>query len=198
MERFITLRTACLAVGMAVAIGLAGLASAAAPQLGGIQMFIFGDKLENVIREVVRSRKVSLKISSKVEGYISNRNLSGTQQDVLDALGGEFNYEWFEHNGTLYVSSRQEATTRVIELGELRGPTVLDALRNAGLETDRFPIRVLQDNKTMVLSGPPSYVALSEAIVQSLRPPKGEQAAPALSNIVTIYRGMQRESVAID
>ena len=160
-------------------------------------VFVFDDKIENFIKELIKDEKLSAKISRKVRGKVIRRKLIGSRDEILNKISKEFNFEWFVYDRTLYISNRSETTTRVIALDKLKMENVLNALKAAGLQLDRFPIRNMADRKTFIISGPPSYVALVETIISSLQAPKGK-TVPKLGNFVTVYKGSEKFEINLD
>lgn len=161
-----------------------------------VGFYVFQDKIDGVIKQLVNREKISAKISDTVSGTIERRKFQGTKTSILNELSQEFNFEWFIYNNTIYVSDRSEATTRIVNLNTLSMKDVLAALKDADLSQDQFTINYLSNQKTFVVTGPPTYVALVEAIVGQLAQPEEKKATETGS--VTIYRGTARDDVRID
>ncbi len=156
-----------------------------------VNLFIFEDKITNILREISRHRGIVIKISDKVKGYIRKRRLSGTFKATLNELSSDHDFEWFLYEKTLYVSNKSEKQTHFPKLGKLSYDQVIKSIRSSGLELDRFQIKLLDDKNSIILSGPPSYVAIVETIIETLQFP-GKDAKKRIAQkipTVLIYKG---------
>lgn len=163
-----------------------------------IKLFIFKDKIANVLKELVKTDGFSTKISDKIRGDLERRQLVGSLNNILNELSREYDFDWFVHSKTLYVSDRSEKITRVVKLDKLDVDSVMAALNYSDLVFERFPIIPSEDKKSFVISGPPNYVALAEAIVASRQNPAEGEETNTLNDTISIYRGIKRTDEKID
>ncbi|MEM7620558.1 MAG: hypothetical protein AAF228_08850 [Pseudomonadota bacterium] len=154
-----------------------------------LKIYVFKDKIKNVIQEIASKHNFATKFSGSLKGIVERRKLVGTRDEIFDELSKQYSFEWFVHNNSLYISNKSETTTRVITLEGIRGNRALSALKKAQLSLDKFVVNVMDENNTFIVTGPPNYVALIEAVMSSLKKP---ERLTNTFNSVTIYRGTQK------
>ncbi len=158
------------------------------------KFYVFSSKVTDFIKDLVRDDNISIKMSSKVKGRLNKRKLNGTRENILDRLAREFEFDWFLHDRMLYISNQSESVKRHINLGGLPANDVEKVLENAGLDLQRFPIRHINGGKSLIVSGPPSYVALIETVIEKIQVPKEEEKPVIVdpSKKVILWRGVKR------
>lgn len=137
-------------------------------------------------------------ISGKVTGRLRNVRISGTTADVLDQISNMLSLDWFEFNGVIYISSREQATTRIIRLGDLTADDTYDALEESGLKLARYPIQVASEGTALAISGPPKMLALAEAVIESIPPAPIAARNVASPKTVIERRGIQTTTVIVN
>ncbi|MEL6573708.1 MAG: hypothetical protein AAFQ64_18800 [Pseudomonadota bacterium] len=125
-----------------------------------------------LLREVARDRGASIISSSKARGIVRDIVLRGTLPDILNSLAETYGLDWFYYNDVYYVSSDEEAATRVIGLGHVTPEAAIAALQKAGLwQEDRSAASTFEDG-VLILTGPPQQLALVESVIQYVRDAK--------------------------
>jgi len=85
----------------------------------------------------------------------------------LDRLGDAQGLDWFVHQGVLHISARSSAVSERIALGPQSPSDAKDALIGIGLFESRFGWGEFDsDPPTVLVSGPPAYVALVRRVLQ--------------------------------
>lgn len=146
---------------------------------------------------IARDVGMRLDLSSKVHGVLAGIRLTGSSDGILDDATNKLGLDWFAFNGVIYVSSRPEAMTRIVRLGNLKSGKVLTVLTESGLAVDRLDIKPSADGTSLALSGPPKLLALAEAMIEGIPPAPVERVAESEARIVTIRRGNESEKVRL-
>jgi type III secretion protein C len=110
-------------------------------------------------------------ISPDIKGTLSSRRVSGTAEDILKAIALNGDIDVFRFNDTIYVSAAAEATTRLILLRDIGFENAIAGLAQSGLVIDQYPVTIAAEGQAMAITGPPTYIALIEAVIQSLSQP---------------------------
>lgn len=125
--------------------------------------------LAAVFKEISLDTSTTIVATPKTRGSASNLSLVGSVDEILTDLARQHGLDWFTYNDVYYVSSRQEATTRVINLGDISPHEAIAALEGAGLwQANRKTATTFEDG-VLILTGPPQLLALVEAVVQYVR-----------------------------
>lgn len=183
-----------------------GHATQNAPQLleKQIDRFVFNDKLSNVLETTAKQANLPVSIFGDIDKKVENQALKGSVQDVLELLATEYQLDWFFYNRVIHVSNRVDSATRVIKIKNAAAGKIRNILKTAGLPVERFEPRTLDGGESVVLSGPPRFVAVAEVLLEQANltqppvepevvtvsklvptPPKAQKPG----NVMVIYRG---------
>jgi hypothetical protein len=146
---------------------------------------------------LARDLELRLDLSDGVHGTLSDRRLTGTREEVLEAAAKDLGLDWFIFNGVLYVSDGTEALTRIVRMGDLKPEKVMTVLAESGLETERLDVESSAGGTALALSGPPKLLALAEAIIEGIPPPPVDRVVESPARIVTVRRGNAAERVQL-
>jgi hypothetical protein len=141
--------------------------------------------------------ELRLDLSDKVSGSLSDMRLSGTRDEILNALAAELGLDWFIFNGVIYVSGRTEALTRIVRLGDLGPAKVVVTLAESGLPTDKLSIEPSADGLAIAVSGPPKLLALAEAMIEGIPRSVVANRVEASPHTVKVRRGTDEENVSL-
>ena len=104
----------------------------------------------------------------QVRGEVENTTLPTDFDAFLDRLSADRDLVFYFRNRELNVSTREENVSRVIGLGQSNPTELRAAIEAAGVDADRFPLRFIEASNSVLVDGPPSFVALVEVIAESL------------------------------
>ncbi len=160
-----------------------------------VSLYVFSEKLKNVIAEVIRRDNISLKVEDSVNIRVEGKKLVGTRHAILKQLAGEFDFDWFEYNNTLYVSNKYERSTKFFAVNAASIRKYLLKLDEAGANMDAFQTQYI-DKKTTSVSGPPGYIAIVSTIINS-QSSKSKKVIRTDYN-VNLYKGVKLHKIELD
>ncbi len=160
-----------------------------------VSLYIFNDKLKNVIAEVVRRDNISLKAEDNISGTVLGKKLHGTRHDILKKLSMEYDFDWFEYNHTLYVSNKYERSTKFFTVNAKSIKKYLHKLDEVGVNMDAFKVQYI-DEKTTSISGPPGYIAIVSTIINANKPKQIKITKTDYN--VDLYKGVKLHKIELD
>lgn len=183
----------------ALAVSPSGAASPTSADLQPapvVSFYVVDQALSYFFDEMERVAGVRIQSTDKVRGRIQSEVFTGTLDEVLDEITRANGLEWYRFNGVIFVSARSESGLRVVSLGDLLPLDAINAIRETGLPIDKFPAQVAGERRAIVLTGPPTFLALAEAVVETL--PQLEAAVPKVEGAsVVVRRGIETEIVRL-
>ena len=136
-------------------------------QPGALEFMVINEGLPEVIQYLSAHSDLRTQMSDNVQGRIRARHLTGTPVSILSDLAIEYDLDWFAFNGTHYLDTKRNATTRIIPLEDLSFERAISALEQAEIPTQQYLIRSAADGNALVMSGPPKLLGIVEALVLS-------------------------------
>lgn len=121
----------------------------------------------DVARKIAQDVGLKLVISDLVRGSLKRLRLSGSMQDVLDQFAANADLDWYTFAGTLYISSRSEVSSRFMPMRNLTAAQAIETLEQAGLLLPRFEVRATPGDGALLLSGPASWIAICDAVLET-------------------------------
>lgn len=186
--------TSSLRPSSALGAGLALIAALACPAVSAQDGVVFRSdyqvitqRLADFLQLLSRDAGTRIMLSPKVRGRVEGTRLEGDLGEILDALASAHALDWFEYNGTIHVSARDEGATRLVRLGDLPTATAREELGAMGLPMGRLSIRDAAGGTALALSGPPSLLGLAEAAIESM--PGIAPPPPPVEATVRVLRG---------
>jgi type III secretion protein C len=163
-----------------------------------ISYYLFDQTISNFLNELERSSGFRFQTSPLVKGRLRNLSISGTPSEVMDIIANDLGLDWYGFNDVIYVSTKAEAGMRVVRLGNLNADHALTVLRESGLSVDQYSVQVAAGGTALALSGPPTFLALAEAMIESI--PEVLQATAVLASrpTVLVRRGINTDLEVVD
>ncbi|MEP2783339.1 MAG: hypothetical protein ABJO67_02330 [Pseudoruegeria sp.] len=191
----------------AIALLLGSVAHSETPQTGDtltnvppIDYYIFNQSVNSFFDDLERDTSLRLQVSPQVTGSLRDVSLSGPPLDVVRQVSGSLGLDWYTFNDVIHVSAKSESGTRVVRLGDLTPEYAMTALRRSGLPIDRFPAQITGQGSALAFSGPPTLLALAEAVMETI--PEVSHPTPALitpqpGKSIVVRRGVDVQLVPI-
>jgi type III secretion protein C len=123
-------------------------------------------------------------ISNRVQGQVHGRLPPAAARVMLDRLGSLYGFDWYCYNRTLFVSTYDEAVSKILPLGPVGAVELTRTLRELGVSDERWPVRAGRASDVVAVDGPPHYAALVDQTLAAL-----EQGAKAGVTEVHVFRG---------
>lgn len=157
--------------------------------------FVINQDVRQVLRELERASGIRYDVSNHVRGRLQALRLVGDPAEIMETIGEQIALDWFAFNGVVHVSARSEIQTRLVRLGDIDAGIALETLGQSGLPVSTFPSQVTGDGATLALTGPPSYLALAETVLETFTPKRpAPRAAPSVRTVV-VRRGTESQVV---
>lgn len=132
--------------------------------------YVVRQPVSQFLDQLEQDTGVQIDVSARIPGTIIATSVEGDVEAVLSTLSRRFGFHWFFFNNVYYISPVSEGEMRLVRLNDISSAMAQQALADAGLLSDRFPVIEAAQGKAIALTGPPKMLALSEAIIESLVP----------------------------
>lgn len=163
-----------------------------------VEYYVFDQSAGAFLRNLERDTDLRFQISPNVSGQLRNLSLRGGTDDVMNAVTGNLGLEWYSFNDVIHVSAKSEAGTRVVRLGDLSAVKAVAGLVDSGLPMGKFPAQVTGEGAALALSGPPSFLALAEAVIETMPEVRQVAAVVPLGRSIVIRRGVQVQTTPLN
>ncbi len=122
--------------------------------------------LEQVLQDFADSHGVDLELDSNVSGTVSGRMRTDSATDFLERLSVRHRFQWFVYNQRLYVSPNAAQQVQRVDVPKGSARRARRALEGVGLLQDKFGWGELDDEGSVLVSGPPAYVDLVQQLIR--------------------------------
>ncbi len=160
-----------LATAACVAVFAGGVVHADAAPLPDrwcepVGISVIEQDLRHLLGAVARKVGAAVQVTAGVRGVVRGP-LDGLLPPgrFLDELGDRHGFNWYLSGGVIYASAANEVAWRVLGLGAVPRRSFEAALDGFGLLQARWPLRYGPRDATVLVSGPPSYVAQVERVL---------------------------------
>lgn len=113
-----------------------------------------------VLQEFSAATGVPVDVSENVRGQVHERWPDKTAGEFLSHLSRDYGLEWYYDGSMLAISASSETSTQLLPLGSMSFDQLRAGLVSAGLMETRFGLRAGPKPGTVVVTGPPRYLAL--------------------------------------
>ncbi len=128
---------------------------------------IINQKLDSLLSDFAHREGLALKISKRMKTRVKSKTLPGEQTQFLNTLAKYYPIDWYKMGNQLFVSKKKERVTRMVSIGSLSPERIKKDIENVITNTASFSFSSIKASKSILLSGPPTYVALVELIVKN-------------------------------
>lgn len=145
---------------------------------------VVDQNLRDVIAGIAEQLGLRAVISPHVHGQVHGRLPAAQAATMLDRLGGLYGFDWYYDDRTVFVTSYDEAESKVLPLGPVSASELVQTLQELGVSDDRWPVRIAPASGVAAVDGPPHYAMLVDQTLAAL-------AAGAKSGVteVHVFRG---------
>ncbi|MCT7376840.1 type III secretion protein [Chelativorans salis] len=152
------------AIGLLVGLWfcVAGIqAIAAEPEWpAGIYTYIpIDQRVSEALQEFGRNVGLPVRVSDRVEGRLSHGMPIGTAREFLTWICDRYGLVWYYDGAVLHIAAESELRTEMVKLATEEMRSMRARLERVGISNPRFPIRLMEDDNLMSVSGPPAYIA---------------------------------------
>jgi len=127
--------------------------------------------IRGVLTEFGRNVGVPVVLTDKVRGRVRGEIRTDTAGEFLKKVCETQDLTWYFDGSILHVSSDEEFSTQIIDVGGV-GPQSLEReLDRLGVRDERFPIRATSNSPLVGVSGPPAFIAVVKETAERMKPP---------------------------
>lgn len=150
---------------LAAGIARAQSASEAEPQEF---LHVISQDLPKLLQSIAERYEMRATISPSVRGRVKNLRLPAKLSPLLDRLSESYDIEWYIEGDTLNVSRKSEATTKIINLKQVRFTVFEKELAESGIDARRINLQRIGNGSVVSVTASPSLTARLEQIAASL------------------------------
>lgn len=132
--------------------------------------------IADLLRQLASSNELAIQVDDRIKGSVS-ANFAMAPQAILDMLSRTYGFFWFYDGNSLIVSPVSDVKIEMVRLAPDALSNLTSTLQRLGVYDPRYPIRVDQANRLVVLSGPSRYVDMLSSISRALED-SAQQKAP--------------------
>jgi type II secretory pathway component GspD/PulD (secretin) len=145
---------------------------------------VVDQNLRDVLTGIAAQLGLRTEISAHVQGQVHGRLPPAGARLMLDRLAALYGFDWYCDGRTLFITSYDEAVSKILPLGEVSPTEFVQTLRQLDVSDSRWPLRVARASDVAEVSGPPHYAALVDQTLAALA-----QSAKAGVAEVRVFRG---------
>lgn len=118
------------------------------------------EDLVDLLRDFCSSQGINVIISERVQGKLSGRFEGYTPEAFLRHLAAAYGMIWYYDGHALHVYRSDELQSRMMELEYVSVQRFMQILEKLDIADERFPLKALDDEGIVYISGPARYVSL--------------------------------------
>ena len=145
---------------------------------------VVDQNLRDVLTGIGAQLGLRTEVSAHVQGQVHGRLPPAGARLMLDRLAALYGFDWYCDGHTLFITSYDEAVSKILPLGEVSPTEFVQTLRQLDVSDNRWPLRVARSSDVAEVSGPPHYTALVDQTLAALA-----QSAKAGVAEVRVFRG---------
>lgn len=133
-------------------------------------------EIGELLRQLAASNGLAIQIDERIKGTVS-ASFSKSPQEILDQLGTSYGFFAFYDGTAIIVTPLSDVKSDVVHMAPAAIANLTDTLRRLGIYDARFPIRIDEPNRLVILSGPTRYVEMLSGVLRALHE-SAEQRSP--------------------
>ena len=123
------------------------------------------ENLVDLLRDFCSSQGISVVLSEKVSGTISGRFYDYSPDDFLKHIASAYGLVWYFDGSVLYIYRSDEMQSRMINMEYVPISRLRGILHRLDLVDGRFPLKTVENEGIIYISGPERYVnQVAEAV----------------------------------
>ena len=158
-------------VTITVACSLAATESKAAPLPDAYRIISYSvvdQDLRDVVAGIAAQLGLRTVISPHVHGQVHGRLPNAPAVTMLDRLAALYGFDWYYDDRTLFVTSYDEAVSKIMPLGPVSANGLVQTLQELGVSDNRWPVRIAPASGVAAVDGPPHYAMLVDQTLAAL------------------------------
>lgn len=154
--------------------------------------------ISSVLKEFSYINDISIVVSDKVHGQVHGRWLNLSSKEFLQKTGRLYDFDWYDDGAALYISSTSERSTQIMPLHGHSFSHLKSALQQMGLLDTRFDLGAGPATDTVMVAGPPRFIAMVQQTLLSLpAESRPVHRAESASRHLTLFRGSSVSDIVV-
>jgi type III secretion protein C len=133
-----------------------------------VRYSVVDQDLRDVIAGIAAQLGLRAVISPHIRGQVHGRLPAAAAVKMLDRLGGLYGFDWYYDDRTLFVTSYDEAVSKIMPLGPVSANELVQTLQELGVSDNRWPVRIALASGVAAVDGPPHYTILVDQTLAAL------------------------------
>ena len=130
-------------------------------------VLVIEQNLTEFLELVGRFNGYEVRFSSPVTGTLRDASLPMDIHKLMPELGRDFDLRWHIRPNEMFVSKASEESRRVLDLREVSADELKSALEKTDISPDAYSIEFPENENTVLLVGPASYLDGISQIIRS-------------------------------
>jgi type III secretion protein C len=135
------------------------------------------EPIGDLLREFASDQALPIVISDKVVGTVSGQFGPSPPRQFLDEVTQKNGLIWAYDGTTIYVYRSDEIKSQILPVRGVPLQEIVDALRDLGIWSSQYPIRVLGERRLLYVTGPPRYIEVVSELATKIQQQAAKQAS---------------------
>ncbi|HVJ68599.1 MAG TPA: type III secretion system outer membrane ring subunit SctC, partial [Caulifigura sp.] len=135
------------------------------------------EPIGDLLREFASDQAIPIVISDKVTGTISGQFGPAPPRQFLDEITQRNGLIWAYDGTTIYVYRSDEIKSEILPVRGVPLQEIVDTLRQLGIWSSQYPIRILGERRLMYVTGPPRYIQVVSELATKIQQQAAKQAS---------------------
>nr|WP_298797135.1 hypothetical protein [uncultured Acetobacter sp.] len=154
--------------------------------------------VSSVLKEFSYINDISVIISEKVRGHVHGRWLNISSSEFLQKMSHLYDFDWYYDGAGLYISSTSERSTQILPLHGHSLSQLKIEMQKLDFFDKRFDLNTGPARDTLVVSGPPRFIAMVQQTLQVLSPePYSVRRSESSARHLTLFRGSSVSDIIV-
>jgi type III secretion protein C len=134
------------------------------------------ESITDLLREFASDQKMPIVLSEKVTGVVSGQFGPLHPRDFLDEITQKNGLIWTYDGASLYVYRSDEIKSEILPIRGVEMEEIIQALRQVGVWSSQYPIKLIGERKLIYVTGPPRYIETVTDIATKIQQQAARQA----------------------
>ena len=122
--------------------------------------------LADVLRGFAADQRINMVISPDVPNQAISEQVEKSPAEFLDYITGKYGLVWYFDGTSMHVTRNDTLVTRYFRPRFISPSHVIETMKSLNAYSDRFPFRVLENEKVLIAVGPPRLIEMTEFVLQ--------------------------------
>ncbi len=135
------------------------------------------EPIGDLLREFASDQALPIVISEKVTGTVSGQFGPSPPRQFLDEVTQKNGLIWAFDGTTIYVYRSDEIKSEILSVRGVPLQEIIDTLRELGIWSSQYPVRILGERRLLYVTGPPRYIEVVSELATKIQQQAAKQAS---------------------